>query len=51
MTPFHFLPANQALLLSVARPTKKPDKTFIGRSFGVIKTIPKIIALLRLRSG
>jgi hypothetical protein len=43
MTPFHSLPANQAALFSLARPTKKPDITFIGHSFGVIKTIPKVL--------
>ena len=46
MTPFHFLLANQSLssqigLRTCTLPTKKPDSTFIGRSFGVLKTIPK----------
>jgi hypothetical protein len=40
---FHYLPANQAVLFSVARPTKKPDTTFFGRSDGVIKTIPRFV--------
>jgi hypothetical protein len=45
MTPFHFIPANQASLFSSARPTKKPGYTFSGRSVEEIKTIPKMCAL------
>jgi hypothetical protein len=46
MTPFHYLPANQTSLFSLVRPTKKPDTTFIGRSFRVIKTSPKMYTLI-----
>jgi hypothetical protein len=49
MTPFNYLPANQASLFSLARPTKKPEKRTSGSSFRVTKTIPKMCALLERR--
>jgi hypothetical protein len=41
MTPLNFLLPIKDCFFKQACPTKKPDYTFIGRSFRVIKTIPK----------